>query len=357
MSGSGGEKTEKATPKKRQDEREKGNVLRSQDFATAIVLLGTFGVFRIAAPFMGNQLQRIVANSIQGVPANNDNLTINALMNYFSDMIPTIFLVLGPVFAAVLVIAAIVNVFQTGFLFTTKTLEVKPDRLNPVSGFKRIFSSRMIAELVKSIAKIAIVFVSIYTLFTANITQIAALIHYDLPTAVGILSDLLFKLAFRIILVLLILSIFDYVYQWWKFEKDLRMSKQEVKDEFKNMEGSPQNKGRIRRIQRELSMMRMMQDIPKSDVVVTNPTHFAVALRYDPAQDTAPIILAKGQDLIARRIKEIAAEHGVVQVENVLLARSLYAHCDIGQQIPVELYSATAEVLAYVTRLKEGRIQ
>ena len=353
MSGSSGEKTEKATPKKRRDEREKGNVMRSQDFATSVVLLGMFGMLRLTAPFMGRNMQRIISDSIPGVSTRQGVLTIHDLMTFFGDLLPVMISVMGPVFLFAVLAAALVNVLQTGFLFTTKTLEVKADRLNPVNGAKRIFSSRIVAEMVKSIAKIAIVLISVYQVFTADISRIAALLSYDIGTATSMLADLIFGLAFRVAIILVILAIFDYIYQWWKYEKDLRMTKQEVKDEYKNMEGSPQNKGRIRRIQREMSMQRMMQDVPQADVVVTNPTHYAVALRYQPQQDAAPVVLAKGQDLVARRIKEIAAEHDIVQVENVMLARSLYAYCDIGQQIPAELYSAVAEVLAYVARLKE----
>ena len=226
------------------------------------------------------------------------------------------------------------------------------EKINPLSGFGRLFSKRSIVELFKSLFKIVIIGGFIYRFMMNQTKQVPALISAELIDSLHLTASLILDLVFNISTVLFILGVFDYMYQWWENQESMKMSKDDIKQESKASEGDPLIKGKIKQRQREMSMQRMMQDVPKADVIVTNPTHFAVALKYD--QDMlAPIIVAKGQDLIAQKIKEIAKENQVIIVENKMLARALYASVDIGHPVPHELYQAVAEVLAYVYKLKK----
>ena len=355
MSKSSGERTEKATPKRRREERERGNVLKSHDLSAAIQLLGCFVLLKAIAPSIGSNLQLMMSQTWSAQSVNAGPLTIEACRPLLLRVVLGGLRIIAPLFVLAIVLAILANVLQSGFLMTTKTLAVKGERLNPLNGFKRLFSSRSAAELVKSLAKIGIIVAAIYQEFTSDTARLAGLISYSLPVACGMIFDLAARLGLRCGIVLLILAVGDYLYQWWRHEKDLRMTKQEIKDEYKLVEGNPQTRGRIRQIQRLLASRRMMQDVPHATVVVTNPTHYAVALRYDPARDQAPVVLAKGKDLVAARIKEIARQNSVTLVENRPLARSLFAAGVIGRTIPADLYQGVAEVLAYVIRLKEGK--
>lgn len=350
-----GEKTEQATPKRKREERERGNVLKSHDLCSAGQLLACFFVLKSLAPSLGDELQLMMGNTWANPMVTGEALSISTCKTLSMQLILSGLRIIAPLFIFAIAAAILVNVLQSGFLLTSKTLSIKGERINPMSGFKRMFSSRTIVELLKSLAKIAIVIGSVYQEFVADASKLSGLVSYSLPVACGMVFDLVWSLALRCGTVILILAIFDYLYQWWKRNKDMRMTKQEIKDENKLSEGNPETKGRIRQIQRMMATRRMMQDVPKADVVITNPTHFAVALRYNPHHDKAPVVLAKGQDLIAARIKEIARQNGVALVENRPLARSLFAICVIGKQIPADLYQGVAEVLAYVIRLKEGK--
>jgi flagellar biosynthetic protein FlhB len=257
-------------------------------------------------------------------------------------------------FLVALLAALIVNYAQVGILFTMETLKIKGDRINPLSGFKRIFSLRSAVELVKSIIKILIVGWVAYSYLKSKTDDVLKLIDTDLMDVLFFIGDAAFTVALRICMAMIILGFADYLYQRFDYEKSLKMTKQEVKEEYKQMEGNPEIKSKIKQKQRQISLKRMMQDIPKADVVITNPTHFAVALKYDAEKAAAPIVVAKGQDYIALRIKQIAAENRVQIVENKPLARTLYSTVDIGQAIPPDLYQAVAEILAFVYNLKNG---
>jgi flagellar biosynthetic protein FlhB len=226
------------------------------------------------------------------------------------------------------------------------------DKINPITGFGRLFSKRSLVELVKSLVKIFIIGYFIYRFMMKHTLQIPGLINAELIDSLQLTASLILDLVYQISAVMMVLAAFDYFYQWWAQKESMKMSKDDIKQEYKQMEGDPQIKGKIKQKQREMSMRRMMQEVPKADVIVTNPTHFAVALKYDQAM-LAPVIVAKGQDLLAQRIKEIAKENSVVIVENKILARALYAAVEIDQPVPPELYQAVAEVLAYVYKLKK----
>lgn len=349
-----GEKTEKATPKKRKDERKKGNIMKSQDLCSSIVLFCVFGSLRFTGGFIGDRVVMFVNKMLTPEKGMLDyRLTPQMTQRIFVGGIIDGAIILLPILAVVLVSTTVIQLAQTRFLFTSKTLEIKLERLSPANGIKRVFSHKSVAELVKSLIKITIVLFFIYNRILANI-QITPHI-LALPVSAGV--EHMFTTAFDIALMcsalLVGMSILDLFYQWWSHEKELKMTKQEVKDEHKNIEGDPLIKSRISQKQREMSRARMIAEVPKADVVITNPSHVAVALKYDSKEDRAPIILAMGQDYLARKIKEIAKENKIAIVENVELARALYKAGEVGKPIPVDFYRSVAGVLAYVAGLKD----
>ena len=282
------------------------------------------------------------------------NLDTESLLQLFISIVILLVKTVFPVMFSVLLIGLAINFFQVGLNLNTEAIGLKLDKLNPINGFGRIFSKRSLVELVKSLFKILIIGFFLFRCLKDEIPFMPYFIYYDLATSLEEVSKILFTMAFQVIAVILVLAVIDYAYQKWQTTQDLKMTKQEVKDEMKQSEGDPQIKGKIKQKQRQMAMSRMMQEVPKADVIVTNPTHFAVALKYDKSM-VAPQIVAKGQDLVARRIKEIANENRVPIVENKPLARALYASAQVGDMVPAELYQAVAEVLAYVYRLKQRR--
>ncbi|MBQ1336673.1 MAG: flagellar biosynthesis protein FlhB, partial [Selenomonadaceae bacterium] len=256
-----------------------------------------------------------------------------------------------PIMISIMLIGLAINFFQVGLNFNTESIGFKLDKLNPINGFGRIYSKRTLVELVKSIFKIIVIGFFLYNYLKDEIPFMPQFIYYDLGTSLQEISKILFAMVFQVIAVIIIMAVLDYAYQKWQTTQDLKMTKQEVKDEMKQSEGDPQIKGKIRQKQRQMAMSRMMQEVPKADVIVTNPTHFAVALQYHQGM-TAPLVVAKGQDLVAQKIKDAAREHDVPIVENKPLARALFFSVEIGDIVPPELYQAVAEVLAYVYRLK-----
>jgi flagellar biosynthetic protein FlhB len=257
-----------------------------------------------------------------------------------------------PILGCAFIVGLLSSYIQVGFLFTTKSISFKLDRLNPINGFKKIFSKKSLVEFIKSLAKILVVGYVTFSYVLSQSKNVANILDMEISSIIGFLGKATINVALRAAIVLIILAVLDYFYQKWEFENELKMSKQEIKEEYKQTEGDPQIKSKIKEKQRQMAMRRMMQDVPKADVIITNPTHFAVAVRYDQEQDNAPIVLAKGQDLIALNIRELAGKHEVPIIENKPLARALYNTVEIGEYIPPDLYQAVAEVLAYVYKLK-----
>jgi flagellar biosynthetic protein FlhB len=284
----------------------------------------------------------------------NLNVDINeeSIMQMFIGMIILLAKTSIPLMVFIMIIGLAMNLAQVGLNFSTETISFDPNKLNPINGAKRMFSKRSLVELIKSLLKIIIIGYFIITYLKDEVFQIPKLIYMDIFAGLNKMSDTIFFLAFKIIGVFIVMAVLDFAYQKWQNLQDLKMSKQEVKEEFKQQEGDPKIKGKIRQKQRQMAMARMMQEVPQADVIVTNPTHFAVALKYQSGM-SAPIVIAKGQDLVAQKIKEIARESKVPIVENKPLARALFAAVEIGAAIPQELYKAVAEVLAYVYRLKK----
>jgi len=343
------EKTEKATPKKRRDTRKKGQVAKSSDLSSALSMLGIFMVLVFAATKIGSGLGELMKKSyttdIQMA------LTEGHVHQLFTQLVVEVVKLIAPVLLAALVIGVFSNVAQIGLLFSTETLSFKLNRLNPLSGFKRIYSMRALVEFLKSLLKIFLVGLTTFIIFWINRDQLLVMAEKPLWEGVSITGRVVLEMGIAASLVLLFIGVLDYAYQRWDHEKNIKMSKKEVRDEYKNIEGDPQIKAKIREMQRQMAMRRMMQEVPKADVVITNPTHFAVALKYQDDSMDAPVVIAKGADLIAQRIKSIAKESDVVIVERKELARALFHRLSIGDPIPEEFFKAVAEILAYVYKL------
>lgn len=344
------EKTEQATPKRRDDAREKGQVARSAELSSvAILAAGLLALWGVGGWMMGGLQGVMVRTFTEGYAINLDAMSAPAhMMSWINDFA----VIVAPMMVFLFVVATLVNVAQVGIIFTGKPLMPKADRISPFSGLKRIFSKKGLVELAKGLFKVFVVGVVTYLTMTSEADGVLAYMHMEVTQIFGFSSDLILTLGVRLVLLLLLMAILDYAFQRFDYEQNLRMTKQEVREELKQQEGDPMVRSRIRSLQREMSQQRMMSDVGEADVVVTNPTHVAIALKYDTESMNAPVVLAKGQRLVAQRIKELARQAGVPLVENKPLARALFKAVQIGEQIPEELFRATAEVLAFVFQLK-----
>jgi flagellar biosynthetic protein FlhB len=349
------DRTEKATPKKRNDARKKGQVLKSSEVNTAVSLLGMFLILKVLAPYLGQRFQALMTKYLGSTYMyGQDSLHYDNLFRINIDLAIDGLLVLLPLLFGALLLGILVNFAQVGNLFTTEPLKPKLSKISLISGFKRMFSLKAITELAKSTLKVVILGKIVYDEYVSDIVSIPLMMSLPLEVAIARIVDAILMIGIKAGIGMLIIAILDYAYQWWQYEKDLRMSKQEVKDEYTQMEGDPKVKGRIKQKQRELGMMRMMQAVPDADVVITNPTHYAVALQYAEGEMSAPKVVAKGQDLVAMRIREIAAKNGVEIVENRPVAQSLFFFCEVGDMIPENMYQAVAEILAAVYRARRS---
>ena len=346
-----GEKTEEPTAKKRADARKKGQVARSQEVNSAFVLLiGFFGL-----KLLWDSIYVSIATYTTYVFSNlNQTVDTENILRIFIGIVLVLAKTAFPIMVFIMIIGLAINFFQVGLNFNTESIEFKLDKLNPINGFGRIFSKRSLVELVKSFFKILVIGFFLYRFIHEQILAMPQFMFFDLTTSLALVAEIIFQMSFIVIGVIMIMAFMDLGYQKWQTTQDLKMSKQEVKDEMKQTEGDPQIKGKIRQKQRQMAMARMMKEVPKADVIITNPTHYAVALAYEQGM-IAPSVIAKGQDLVAQRIKEIGREAHVPIIENKPLARTLYATVEVGDSVPQELYQAVAEVLAYVYRLKHGR--
>lgn len=348
-----GEKTEKASKKKKEDARKRGEVHQSHDLVSAVSLTVIFALVEAGyAPF-AEKMQEFLSHHLADgyVLAQADNLTPAMLQSIYRSTLLEILPIVLPLMLIVMVVDTALHVAQVGPLLTTERIKPNFSKISPIQGFKRLFSSVTIMELFKSLIKTAIMGVLIYRAITGDVSRFLEMMYLQPDRAFSSLIRLCAGLGIQIGAALIGFAAVDIFYQWWKYEKDLRMTKQEVKDENKQLEGDPQIKGKIRQLQRRMSTQRMMRNVPDADVVVTNPTHFAVALRYREGKDPAPVVVAKGQDLVAQQIKKIARENSVTIVENKPVARALYAACELGQAIPAELYQAIADILIYVYKV------
>lgn len=354
--GPGGEKTEEPTAKKLEDARKEGQVAKSKEIGNAFGLLAMFILLKVYVGSLGGNMVDCFSGIYNQIPdaitMYGGKIPVAALLVLLHTVILKMLLMLAPVFLIGVVVAVVCDVVQVKWKPTSKPLQPKFSKLNPISGFKRIFSANALIELLKSIAKIGIICYVVYSYMKDKIAGVFLLYDMSLNQAISLVGETAIDVGIRISAVYMVIAFLDYAYQKHKFKEDMRMTKQEVKDEYKNQEGDPQVKGKQKQRMQEASRRRMMQQLPEADVVITNPTHYAVAIKYDPDKYDAPYVIAKGEDFLAQKIKEIAREYDVEIVENKPLARMLYANVDIGGLIPPELYQSVAEVLAFVYHLK-----
>jgi len=341
-----GEKTEPATEKRRQEAIDRGNIAKSQDLSSVIVLLTGFLMLRFYGPQLfamcGEYMRYTFSQAIF------TSMTLPETLIMLNQFILTVLRIMTPFMLVIMLGSIVSNIIQTGFLFRFEPLIPDIDRLNPVSGIQNIFSWKMVAELLKSILKILIVAYVPYSTIRENIPMLIRFIQLEPVPAIIIILKTAFVMAIKIILILLFLALADWAFQKWRHEENIKMSKDEIKEEYKQREGDPRVKQKIREKQRQAASRRMMEEVPKATVVVTNPTHIACALRYEIEKDNAPVVVAMGAGLIAQKIKEIAAENKVPIIENKPLARQLYKMLEVGDEIPSELYNAVVEILKQV---------
>jgi flagellar biosynthetic protein FlhB len=351
MADTGQDRTERATGKRRQEARKRGQVAISREVPSTLILMTALGVFTFAG---GHVMERMTA-LIAGMYANLHTIRLRGIDDagaLATDSLVAVLTLLLPVCLPLLVAGIAGNVAQIGLEFHAESMAPKFSKLNPVAGLKRLVSLRGLVEVVKSILKLAFVGAIAGAVVWGCLAQFPALMRLDLGGIWEFTQDGAYRMVLYVTLALVLLAFLDYAYQRWQYEQSLKMTKQEVKDERKQSEGDPQVKARIRSLQRQAAYQRMMAEVPNADVVITNPTHLAVALRFDAAEMAAPRVVAKGADFTAERIRDTAREHRIPLVENKPLAQALYKTADIGDYVPVELYRAVAEVLAYVYRLK-----
>ncbi|MFQ5427410.1 MAG: flagellar biosynthesis protein FlhB [Thermodesulfobacteriota bacterium] len=351
MPDDGQERTEQPTSRKREEARKDGNVLTSKEVATFSVILGGFIMLSLFGLFIIRGLSEFMMEAMRSPEIARNELNVEGLMHIFKESV----YVYSRAFLPVLILPVciiVANIILHGLVFTTKPLTLDISKISPMKGLKKIFSLDSVSDLVQSILKIGVLTWVAVSALRGSWVDIASYSDAGIGAIASHSASVALKVFSRTLWVFAIVAVLDYVYQKWKHEKGLRMTKEEVKEETKSTEGDPLVKSRIRSVQREMARRRMMADVPTADVVLTNPTHLAVALKYDTARAGAPYVVAKGAGLVAERIKEIAAEHGVPIVEDKPLARSIFSAVEIGQEIPVDLYRAVAGVLAYVYRLK-----
>lgn len=354
--GQDGEKTEEPTAKKLEDARKKGQVMRSTEVVTAATLLAFFFMLKIFVGFIGNRFMTSFRQTIGFISDyTSEPFTLNTARTIIRGSFWDIIVAAFPIMIVGFVVTIVAIVFQVKWKVTAEPLKPKFDKFNPVTGMKRLFSKDKIIDLFKSIAKVVILAYVVYSYLKNQWPLIYKMYSYTLPQAIAVIGDTVINVGIRISALFAVIALFDLFYQKWKYHQDMMMSKQEVKDEYKNSEGDPKVKSQQKQRMQQASQRRMMQDLPNADVVITNPTHLAVAIKYDKDTNEAPVVVAKGADYLAQKIKDRARENAIEIVENKPLARMLYHNVEIGAEIPPELYQMVAEVLAYVYSLT-GRV-
>ncbi|MGI6727461.1 MAG: flagellar biosynthesis protein FlhB [Anaerovoracaceae bacterium] len=345
-------KTEKATPKKRRDERKKGNAFQSRDVVSVVMLaVGFFLILKLGA-FIIKQIESLYIRQLYKAIDFHD-LTITAVTQIIREMIQVFFITTLPIVLILAFTAVVVTGAQTRFLVSGDLLKFKFSRISIIQGFKRMFSLRSLVQLLKSIIKIVVIMSVIFTSLKGLLVIMPDVLNASLNDNIAFMLDRVKSMVYKICLIFVGVAILDFAYQKFEYEKKLRMTKQEVKDEYKLTEGDPFIKGRIKEKQQKISLNRMIQQIPTADVIVRNPTHYAIALKYDIEKDPAPIVVAKGQDYTAQKIIEIGEKNKIPIKENKPLARGLYEAVEINEYVPVEFYQIVAELMAWVYSNKD----
>ena len=344
------ERTEQATPKKRADARKKGQVAKSQEVASVSVLLTGLMIFWFGSSTALEQITALLRWLF--TESGRFNLDGSSIQHLLVGLIYKVSLLIFPLFLTIFFVAFMVNYLQVGLVPSSEAISPKLSKINPIKGFQRLVSIRALVELMKNLFKISLVGVVVYMTIKGELTNFIPLPDQNGGGILIVVAGIAFKIVLRVCLVLMVLAVLDYSYQRWEFEKNLKMTKQEIKDESKQTEGDPLLKARIRRLQSEAARKRMMASVPHADVVITNPTHLAVALKYDQTSMAVPKVVAKGADFIAENIKTIARKNNIPMMNNKPLARVLYKLVAVDEVIPEHLYRAVAEVLAFVYNMK-----
>jgi len=348
----GQEKTEVPTEKKRRESREEGQVAFSKELSSAALLAGIVLTLVATSPIILDAMRQLMSQIFRDL-AQRKELSIDIIFTLSGEILSIILPAFAPFAAVIIFVGIFASVLQVGVQITFKAISPKFNKISPLTGLKRLFSSQSLADFLKSMAKLIIVGFVGYLTYIDKITELNGL-SVSTPESILIYNfTVVAEVAGKIVLALVAIAIFDYFYQRWHHEQQLMMTKQEVKDETKQTEGDPQLKARIRQIQREMSNARMMQEVPKADAVIVNPTHFSVAILYDRDVMSAPEVIAKGADHLALRMRTVARENNVPILERPELARDLYANVEIGDDIPERFYKAIAEILAFVYRLRK----
>lgn len=347
-------KTEKATPKKRSDARKKGQVAKSIEINTAFLFLFAFSGLKLLGTYMKSSLENVFFESFRHISSVETFFEPYYMSKYVGSVFIVIMKIAGPLLLIIMVAGIVSSYIQVGWEPTLEPITPKLNKLDPIAGFKRMFSTNSLVELVKAIFKVVVLGNIIYSRIKIEIPVFLLLIDMSIQQILAYVSGLVVSIGLRIAMIFSFMAAVDFMYQKYKHEDTIKMTKQEIKDEYKQAEGDPQLKSKVKQKMREMSMRRMMQSVPEADVIITNPTHYAVAIKYDPEKGMAPIVTAKGADYMAKKIRETAKEYDVQIVENKPLARTLYAAVEIGDEIPPELYQAVAEILAFIYDLKNS---
>ena len=353
MPGSSGEKTEKPTPKRREDERKEGNIFQSKEIAIAASLIVVFYGFDFLYPYFEAKIQGSFEYSM-GLVSGMEVLDASGLQGILIQALFAFGFVVLPVALLASLVAIITGFAQTRLLVSFKSMKPKFSRMNPIAGIKKLFSLRGFIELLKSLIKIIVLFYIIYNNLMSNKNTLPKLFDMEMMPVMKFTGSVIMDIVKDVAIAFAFLAFFDYLYQRFEYEKNLKMTKQEVKEEYKNTEGDPLIKNQIKQRQYAAARRRMMQAVPEANVVIRNPTHYAVALKYEQGTNRAPVVVAKGVDFVAMKIVEIAAENNIQMTESPALARALYADVELNQEIPQKYYHAVAEVLAYIYKLARG---
>lgn len=346
------EKTEKATPQRKREERKKGNIFKSNDLITVFSLVVVFYSLKLLSPLIDNTVESLIEEYF-ALAAYQKTITDSDVAAFLIDGCRVMALTALPLLVISSLVAIILTMAQTRMLVSSESIKFKLSHLNPISGIKKMFSLRGVVELLKAFAKISILLYIVYGKLRDYFPRFERLMDMEPVQALAVMSEFIMSIVLNCGVIFLFLAILDYIYQWWEYERNLRMSKQEIKEEYKHTEGDPQVKAKIKERQRKQAMSRMMQNVPQADVVIRNPTHFAIAVKYDAEKNRAPLVLAKGADLVAQRIVKVAEENHIMTIENKPLARGLFDAVEVGFEIPEQFYQPVAEVLAFVYSLKE----
>lgn len=343
-------KTEEATPKKKKDARKKGHVAKSKEVSTALTFIGITLSMLVFSDYLVSTCNEIVVGFLN-LDFNMD-LSINNIKVLYLKAFYLFLKMFLPIATIIIVLGIVGNIAQTGIVIPKDALKPKLSNLNPINGFKNMFSMKSLGQLVKSVLIISILIYVGCKFMSTNFKSMLTISNMYIVDMPKVIVNLIYDLSFKICIVVVIVAALDFMYQKFNYKKDLKMTKQEIKDEYKEMEGDPHIKGRIRQRQREIAMSRMMSQVPEATVVITNPTHIAIAIKYVEGGEQAPIVVAKGADNVAKRIREKAEEHNIPIVQNIPLARLMYKKVELNQEIPEEMYQAVAEILVAVLKIK-----